>query len=385
MNIKYFLHFMVKVLLRTVLHVFWIFPVRQNRLFFINELSYTYGDSLKYINEYIREKRPGKYQVIFPVKDTAEEGSGKFIPVKPHSRLYYYYIMTSRVIISNAGGYSYLPLRKSQKVISTWHGGGAYKKVGGEVFKNRWSRLESKMNAGNLDYMLSSCLYFSKYECRSMDIPPRKCVPSGIPRVDIFFKDTGMIREKVFNYYGLNRDSHLVIYAPTYRSDMNDYVGGLYSSSGSELDSARVTAAFAQRFGGSWDLGIRLHPKLKDIAKPAEGCLDLTGYPDMQELLCAAGAVITDYSSLMWDAGFTGKPCFIFAPDIDQYEKERGFYVPVSEWPYIVAKSENELVSRILRFDESAYKDALKKHHEAIGSYEKGRACAIALKLIERS
>ena len=49
--------------------------------------------------------------------------------------------------------------------------------------------------------------------------------------------------------------------------------------------------------GGS---GIRLHPKLANIDMSKLNVINCTGYPDMQELLCCADAVISDYSSLIW-------------------------------------------------------------------------------------
>ena len=38
--------------------------------------------------------------------------------------------MTSKVIVTNNILYTYLPIRKSQVVLNTWHGGGAIKKFG---------------------------------------------------------------------------------------------------------------------------------------------------------------------------------------------------------------------------------------------------------------
>ena len=70
---------------------------------------------------------------------------------------------------------------------------------------------------------------------------------------------------------------------------------------------------------------IRLHPnvmsKAKDLDIDGINTFDATRYDDMQELLAAADAVISDYSSLMFDYGLTKRPCFQFATDIAAYEK----------------------------------------------------------------
>lgn len=65
----FFLHLLIKKIIHFVLHAFWVFPVKRNRITLLNDMSYTYGDSMKYINKYIEKNYRNKYEVIFPVKD----------------------------------------------------------------------------------------------------------------------------------------------------------------------------------------------------------------------------------------------------------------------------------------------------------------------------
>ena len=103
----------------------------------------------------------------------------------------------------------------------------------------------------------------------------------------------------------------------------------------------------------------------------------------MQELLCAADILITDYSSCMWDFSLMYKPCFIYATDIDQYKQERDFYTPMSEWPFPIATNTDELINNILNFNQEEYVEKVKQHHKALGSFEDGHACERVCKLIE--
>ena len=50
-----------------------------------------------------------------------------------------------------------------------------------------------------------------------------------------------------------------------------------------------------------------------------------------ERLIAAAEAVITDYSSLYYDALLLGKPVILFAPDMEQYRRRRGFYLPYQD------------------------------------------------------
>ncbi len=55
--------------------------------------------------------------------------------------------------------------------------------------------------------------------------------------------------------------------------------------------------------------------------------MDVTGFPDTSRLLLVADALITDYSSVMFDFSVTGKPMYFLVPDIEHYRGQlRGFY-----------------------------------------------------------
>ena len=56
-----------------------------------------------------------------------------------------------------------------------------------------------------------------------------------------------------------------------------------------------------------------------------------------EELLPVTDLLISDYSSVVNEFMFFGKPYVLFAPDLQEYEKTRGFYVPYGSLsPYTV-------------------------------------------------
>lgn len=376
--------YLTKNIIKAILHVFWIFPVNPKKIFLLNELSYTYGDSLKYIDIYLKENYGDKYKIVYSIKNGCEEPSEDKI-VRPNSFSYFKEILSSGTIITNSGGISYLPKRKSQKVINTWHGGGPYKKTSTDVYDNYWYRKEVKMNCNNVDYILSSCRYFTDIEAKSLGFETEKCIPVGLPRNDILFAEHNDIVNKVRNFYSIPEGKKFILYAPTFRSSIAHHPTCKIISNYIDLDIDMLLSALRAKYKCDWVCGIRLHPKLSDIDMSDLNALNCTAYPDMQELLCCADAIITDYSSLMWDYSFTYRPVFIYAPDIEQYEKERGFYMPVSEWPYPIAHSNEELKNKITEFNEEQYKEKVEEHHLASGSYETGNACAQIAELIEKN
>lgn len=374
-------HFLIKIFIKGVLQLFRIFPVDGKKIFLLNELSYTYGDSMKYIDQYLRADAKNDYEIVFAIKEGCEEPEGIKI-TRPLTFGYFKELISSGTIITNCGGVSYLPKRKRQKIINTWHGGGPYKKTGTDVYSNFWYKIEIKMNASNTDYILSSCRNFTEVEAKSMGFGREKCVPAGLPRNAILFGEHNEVVKKVRDYYSIEEGKKFILYAPTYRSS-SDRSTSQKIVNRIDLDVDRVLGALREKYGCEWVCGIRLHPMIHDVDTGSINAINCSSYPDMQELLCCADAVIADYSSLIWDYSFTYRPIFLYAPDIDQYENERGFYMPVSEWPYPLARSNGELETNILQFDEEEYRARVREHHVAAESYETGRACEIVAGLIK--
>ncbi len=380
-----FLGYLKKRIIKGILHIFWLFPIEENKVSLLNELSFTYGDSLKYFDIYIHNNRKNKYRVVFPIKvGAASTDYRDDIIVAPMSFQYFKELITSKVIITNAGGVSYLPKRKGQRIISTWHGGGPYKKTGTDVYKNPGYKKQAKMNSDNTDFILSSCASFSEMEAPSMGYTPNQIIPAGLPRNDILFDNHDKIREKVRNKLSIPDESKLLLFAPTFRSQGNEFSNMSVAKNYIELDTDKIIKALEDKYNCKWTCGVRLHPKLADVDMSGLNVVNCTSYPDMQELLCCADAIISDYSSLIWDYSFTYRPVFLYAPDIEQYEKERGFYMPSSEWPYPIAHDNEEMIQIIRDFDEKEYVRKVKEHHIAANSYEKGNACQKLLDLVER-
>jgi CDP-glycerol glycerophosphotransferase len=84
--------------------------------------------------------------------------------VKFRSFLYHYYLLTSKVYFENIRFSAYLPIRKEQIIVNTWHGGGAYKKTGIiSITKNRiYTKFTYNIASTELTYFISSCVRFSE-------------------------------------------------------------------------------------------------------------------------------------------------------------------------------------------------------------------------------
>ncbi len=81
--------------------------------------------------------------------------------------------------------------------------------------------------------------------------------------------------------------------------------------------------------------------------------IDVTGFPDTAALLAAADALVTDYSSVMFDFAITGKPMYFLVPDLEHYRGElRGFYFDLLDLaPGPVVRSQADLERALAEVD----------------------------------
>ena len=200
----------------------------------------------------------------------------------------------------------------------------------------------------------------------------------GSARNDILVNPPADAKQQVQQALHLPNDCQIIMYAPTFRAD--------HSLDAYQLDYQAVCRACAQRFGGNWVMLVRLHPNVMKLAKDLkfdnQTTFDATAVDDMQLLLAGCDAVITDYSSLMFDFALTRRPCFQFAMDIDAYKGDRNFYFPIDETPFPLAVSNEEMVQNILQFDAAAYQADWDAFYQKMGFCEDGNASERCVKWI---
>ena len=378
-----FIRYIKKVAMSFLLFPLRIFPVVNNRVVLCNCLSYKYSGNPKYVSEYLKEHYSGKFDLVYIVN---KNGDYDYLrqqgirTVKANSLKQYFYEITSKVYLTNSGGISYVPFSKKQYVINTWHGGGSYKKDGDFYYEqNIFYRLETNLTARKTSVILSTNRQSTEIHMDTMRMPLNKFWEIGMPRNDILIRGDEEKYKKTRKNIGLGDEEKLVLYAPTYRH-LNGPAAISYN-----IDAKRVCAALSKRFGGKWKFAMRLHPTVvnRDGVIPNDA-IDLTDYEDIQELLLAADVMINDFSSSMWDFMLTGKPCFTYAVDLQNYVATTQVYTPVEEWPFPQSTNNDELEESILNFDEDKYRGACAHHYNSLRGCETGRACELVCERIAK-
>jgi len=288
-----------------------------------------------------------------------------------------YMIATARVWFENGLALvraKYARKRKGQVYFQPLHGSLGLKKQGlfADELRDKADRIT--------DYCISNSA-FEDMVYRTSYWPTTEILRYGHPRNDVFFLPRDARQALVRNVrtrLGVADGRRIALYAPTFRSD--DDVSCF------NLDIPRLKAALRARFGGEWDVVARLHKRNSRTRGFSFGddAIDATGYPDMQELLIACDVGITDYSSWICDFVLGDGFGFLYAPDIERYGKETGFYYPLSETPFPVARSNDELSSAIAGFNADEYKRKREDFLRARGCVEDGHASErCAAKILE--
>lgn len=352
-------------------------PLQNDKIVMSSYDGMGYRCNCKYIAERLRkDKVPVK--LVWLVSDNSVDDLPDGIPKAViNSPRFYREVLTAKVYITNTVHLLYEHKREGQYFINTWHGYGPFKLTEGDVNRDAASRERYAQSNGASDLFLTASSFYTGIYRRSFYYQG-EVLECGAPRNDVFFSANGF-GEKIRQLYRIPQEKGIVLYAPTYRALDGDTLERY------KPDWERILDAFQKRFGKEYVVVYKLHHYMQKLVSQKglyESAVEATFYPDIQELLAAADIVITDYSSLMWDFSLQRRPVFLYQNDEDAYTNDRGFYAPVSEWPYPKAHSQEELAEQILCFDEEQYREELDAFLKKYGSCDDGHASERVVKRI---
>lgn len=358
-----------------VISFFSFFSIKNDKIIINNFSGKGFGDNPKYVSEYFLNKKDLK--IIWIVEKFDEEMPESIFQVKKRSLKYYYHLSTSKIWLSNVR--MFVPIkRKGQIYIQTWHGFGP-KRIEKDV-ENKLSKYYvngAKNDSAQCDLLISSSRRLTEILQNSFwydgDI-----LEMGSPRNDILVNTKEDFKKNIKNKYHLDLNTRYLLYAPTFRKN---YDISLYYSEWDE-----VIKILSGRDKCKWKVLIRFHPNIMKLTKRYQNftdeIIDVSAIPDMQELLCIADILITDYSSSITDYLLTNKPAFLYCPDIEDYKKDRDFYFNIDKITGRVCRTEDELISNIKQFDYEEYLANINKFKAEMGMIESDNASNILARII---
>jgi CDP-glycerol glycerophosphotransferase len=369
-----------------IFYLLRVFPIQKNKVVISNFGGKGYGCNCKYITNALLDKDPNqKLDLVWLTEGEVDGVPDRIRKVSYNSFKSFFELATAKVWIDNIRKPPYVRKRKKQFYIMTWHGGLCFKKVEKDAIHSlRRSYIYSAKNDSSMaDLFLADSEWTYKHFQKSFwyEHEIAKC---GSPRLDVIFRDDSALKKQIKEKYGISENTKCVLYAPTFRVNNDESSIGVY-----KLDWKQVIDSLEKKTGDSWIGLIRLHPNVSNLSDKLDlpsNVLDMTSYPDMQELLLVADCFITDYSSAIFEYSVKGKMAFMYAIDLAEYMKDRDFYFNISELPYPFAQSNAELASNILSFSENEYAQKIHEFfHDRCGLYEGGHASEyVANRILEK-
>lgn len=316
----------------------------ENAVFFESFYGHTSGCNPRAIDRVLAERAPTvtRYWAVTDLSVEVPEGA---IAVVEGSPEWWRARAEARLLIVNDWLRRRFVRKPGQHVLQTWHGTPlkrlALHRPGFDPRRMAAVVKESR----RWDAVLAQNAYAARVLKKAYALLGKPIWVDGYPRNDVLAAgDPAPVRAAL----GIGAEERVLLYAPTWRDDRTEMVDFIDPE---EL-AARTDSVVL----------VRGHSRTIKPGRDRAGArvIDVTGYPETARLLLIADALITDYSSVMFDFSVTGRPMYFLVPDLEHYRGElRGFYFDLAERaPGPLVRTQAQLIEALLDADGAeAYRD----------------------------
>ncbi len=363
-----------------------IFPRKKNRVFLVMTHDAGPEGNVGVIRNYLNASETDWEFCPLRRKDTNFSGPDKvtqlvrFFIRKPYELATSSYVFQDNVFLPMA----FIKFPKNVKVVQLWHGTGTIKKFGQDANEGRLKQLEKMANSTITHLIVNGEKWKSLYS-HIFSVKEEKTFVTGMPRTDILFQEEEQEKkvERFYEKYPELIGKKLVLYAPTFRDN--------------ELGEQKLHLELEQmlkRLPKEVVIGLRLHPFVADQfqyrGEGGERVKDFSHYDQLNTLLFASKALITDYSSIIFEYVALGKPMYFYAYDLEKFSDEgRGFYEDYSSYvPGQVSKTTDELIAQMIEEQtceevKEQWEEKRRKFQEENYAFEDGNSTWRLMKLLK--
>lgn len=239
-----------------------------------------------------------------------------------------------------------LDIRTESKVIQLWHACGAFKTFGfTRMDKPGWAPQQSK-NHRCYDYTFVSGERIRSIYSEAFGIPIEHVLDLGVPRTDDFFSEEykQAVYETLLQKYPMLYKKKVVLIAPTFRGDGNR--DAYYPVDKISLDQ------LCEQLPEDYVFVTKMHPFVRDRfrydEKYKDRIMDLSLNENINDLLFVTDILVTDYSSVIFEAALLNIPMIFYAYDMEEYMEKRDVYFEYEHFtPGPIVKSQSELCDEL--------------------------------------
>lgn len=339
-------------------------PINDKLIVFESMWGRKYSCNPRALYEYIDKHYP-EYECVWFFADecTPIEGNGR--RVRRWSSEYFHCLATAKYLVNNVNFHDHYIKREGQIEIQTMHGT-PLKTLGLEVPGDlpTPSKVEAYLRkTSRYDYLVVQGQFM---ESKAYDVFAfnKQFLRTGYPRTDALQSVTRRQALELKRRLDLPMDKKILLYAPTWRIS-------------NHFDLKFDLDLFKERLGDEWAIIVRIHHlAAKDYHFEVDGhtVIDMTNYGSIEDLYLVSDAMMTDYSSAMFDYVLLDKPILFYLYDFEEYsEKLRGMYFDIrTEAPGPLLYTSEEVVKALENIEatEKCYESQKDQFKQKYLTYE---------------
>jgi len=364
-------------------NVFMKLPIKAGLVYFEAFQGKQASDSPRAIYELVRETHPELDLVWGRSRSPWAAGFPAGSRVVQRGSWRHYLVMArAQVWVDNYGMPRNLPKRSGTTYVQTWHGT-PVKKLFFDAPKvqklDAAGKAEYQALVDQWDFLVSPSPYFEETMVKSANFGGH-LIRCGLPRNDdLVNHNTAEKVAEIRRSLELPEDRRILLFAPTYRA----------KGPGRQAYRHLDLPLLAKLLDEDWYLLRRGHYYRKPTpvgARARSFARDVSTALDVNDLLLASDALLTDFSSLMFDYALLRRPMLFYAPDLDYYSQvDPGTYVDIREVaPGPVLQTTEEVAEAVRRIDavKAEYDDRYAEFRQRFCPLDDGRASEAVIRTV---
>lgn len=328
---------------------------RKNHILFVSSRRTDLTGNIAYVNKVLQEKNAKVLFWLVP-------GKTKYMTYRAMCSLAYKLARSKVVVVDD-----FTPILNevwamdSRVLIQLWHACGAFKTFGFTRVGKDGGPNQTSTNHRYYNYAIVSSSEICRFYAEGFGIDEKNVKALGVPRTDDFFNQEHMqrIREKIYEQYPQLQEKKIILFAPTFRGNG---AGSAYFP----VEKFNVKDLL-EKLGDEYMVIIKHHPFVEKKHPVDESVkdrvLDLSGESEINDLLFITDLLITDYSSVIFEASLLDIPMLFYAFDLEDYVVNRDFYYPFKNFvPGKIVRNMDQITNAILESDYELHKVKAFKH-----------------------
>ncbi len=299
----------------------------KNTVAFISRQSEMPSMDFRYLINEIKTNYP-EYEVIVLCRMIPSGLGGKIKYVFEMFRQMKAFAVSKVVVLD---GYcilaSMLNHKKDLKIIQIWHALGSFKRFGKSILDMEGGKSSATADAfkmhRNYDLIAASGDACVPNFAEAFGYPEDKFIPIGIPRMDYLTssEENERLKQNIYlKYPQLDNGKKTILYVPTFRDTEEDT---------QQLRSATEDLVNQVNYS-EYNLIVKHHvvdSNKEEIYIDSRMNKTVGEYFTGMDFMAVSDAVVTDYSSIIYEALLKNLPVYIYCFDSEKYIDERGFYI----------------------------------------------------------